>query len=401
MTGLHPEVSPATAIRLVAQRELNTRMRTRSFLLGTALIIALLGGYVMLQATLISDADRVSVGLSGQASNVAEPLRRSAEAVGLDIETSHVTSADEARAKVRSGDLDAVVSGNAAALEVLVKTDLDSKVQTVLTAISQREVLGAALAQAGVEDPGAALAEAEATRVQVIPLIAPDPERGQRNAVGVLTVVLLFFAVSTYGTYVAQGVVEEKSSRVVEILLASVQPWHLLLGKIIGIGLVGLVQMVVIAAVGIALAGAAGVLTISGVAVSILAWAVLWYVLGWFLYATLFAAAGSLVSRQEDAQGVLMPLTAALMIGFVVGLNLMAQDPNSATAAALSLVPPLSPILMPGRIATGDVALWEHALAVTLTLATVAVSVWLGSRVYRNAVLRTGSRVRLSDALRG
>lgn len=395
-----PDVSALTAVSLITRRELNTRLRTRSFLLSTLLIIAVIGGYVLLQATLIGDAERSDIGLSGQANNVAEPLMRAATELGIEVRTIPVAGVD-AHAKIESGELDAVVSGNAADLQVLVKSDLDAKLRAVLTAISQREVLYGALAEAGVRDPGAVLTEADATRVRVVTLVPSDPERGQRQAVGLLMVGLLFFAVSTYGAYVAQGVVEEKSSRVVEILLAAVRPWQLLLGKVLGLGLVGLVQMLLIAGAGLAIATAAGVLTVSGVAIGTLAWAVLWYVLGWFLYAALFAASGSLVSRQEDAQGVLLPVTMMLTVGFVVGLNLLIQDPDGTVTAALSVVPLLAPIMMPGRIAAGEVPMWEVSLAIVLTLATVAAVTWLGGKVYQNAVLRTGSRVRLSDALRG
>lgn len=395
------ETDSFTAVRLIAQRELNTRLRTRSFVLGTLLIIAVLGGYVLLQAALIGDSERRSIGLSGQANNVAGPLTSAAAELGLQVETHTVAGLEQARAQVASGELDAVVSGNAAELQVMVRSDLDPELRAVLTGISRQEVLAAALAESGVEDPAAVLAEANSTQVKVMPLAAADPEKDQRLAIGLMMLVLLFFAVSTYGAYVAQGVIEEKTSRVVEILLAAVRPWQLLLGKVIGLGLVGLVQMVIIAGAGLALASAVGVLTLSGVALGTLAWGVLWYVIGWMLYAALFAGAASLVSRQEDMQGVVLPVTVTLTVGFVVGLNLLIQDPEGGATAALSLVPVLSPILMPGRIAAGGVAAWEIVLALLLTVGTVALVTWLGGKVYSNAVLRTGSRVRLLDALRG
>jgi ABC-2 type transport system permease protein len=119
-------------------------------------------------------------------------------------------------------------------------------------------------------------------------------------------------------------------------------------------------------------------------------------VLGFFLYATIFAAAGSLVSRQEEAQSVLTPVTLVLAVGFLVGLNLMLQGPTGRATTVLSLIPLVSPVLMPSRIAEG----WQIGLSIVLTLAIVTLFTWLGAKVYQNAVLRTGSRVRLRDALR-
>lgn len=394
------DVSPLTAVRLVAQRELNTRLRTKSFVVGTAVIIAVIAGYLLLQASVFGDADRSDVGLSGQASNLAAPLKAAGEALEIDLHTSVVRDGAQAREKLEADELDAVVSGTPAELTVLVRNELDPKLRAALTGISQQQVLTGELAKAGVPDPAAVLAEADKAGVKVETMQRSGEEQGQRLGIGLIMVFLLFMAISSYGALVAQGVVEEKSSRVVEILLATVRPWQLLLGKVIGLGLVGLAQMVIIAGVGLLMATSTGIITLSGVAVGTLAWGVLWYLLGFLLYATIFAAAGSLVSRQEDAQSVLTPVTMVLTIGFVVGLNLMIQNPDSAASAVLSHVPLLSPILMPGRITAGDVPGWEIALSIGLTLAAAALFTWLGGRVYANAVLRTGSRMKLTDALR-
>lgn len=396
------DVSAWTAVRLIAQRELNTRLRTRSFVIGTAVIIAVIAGYILLQTSVFGDQDRSEIGLSGQASNLAAPLQAAGEALDLDVETSVVRGGADARVKLENDELDAVVSGTPAELRVLVRSELDPRLRAALTAISQQQVLAGELASRGVQEPEKVLAAAgETATVEVATLEQGGPEQEQRLGIGLIMVFLLFMAISAYGALVAQGVVEEKASRVVEILLATVRPWQLLLGKVIGLGLVGLAQMLIIAVAGVVMASASGVITLSGVAASTIAWGVLWYVLGFFLYATIFAAAGSLVSRQEDAQTVLTPVTMVLTIGFVVGLNLMVQNPDSAASAALSLVPLLSPILMPGRIIAGDVGAGEIALAIGLTVATVALFTWLGGRVYQNAVLRTGSRMKLTDALRG
>ncbi|WP_199431307.1 ABC transporter permease [Qaidamihabitans albus] len=392
-------VRPATAVRLVAQRELNTRLRTRGFLIGTAVILVVMVGYLLLQASLISNADRTTVGLTGQAAAVAEPVRENAKQLGVDVEVVRVGDQQDGRSQVESGDLDVLVSGNAANLRALVKSDLDQQVHALLNEISRQEVLNAKLVEVGA-DPAEVMGEVAAAQVQVNSLEPADPEEGQRVVIAMVMMFLLYMSIATYGSLVAQGIVEEKASRVVEILLSTVRPWHLLLGKVIGLGLVGLTQLFVLGAAGLAMASATGVLTVSGVATKTLLWGLLWYLLGFFLYATVFAGAGSLVSRQEDMQTVLAPITIVLIVGFVTGIAVL-QMPDSTTTTVLSLLPPLSPILMPSRIATGAAGLPEIAAALVLTLATIAALTWLGGRVYHTAVLRTGTRIRLKDALRG
>jgi ABC-2 type transport system permease protein len=315
------------------------------------------------------------------------------------VDITVVPNPEAGREEVAEGDLDALVTGNASALHVLVKSDVDDGLRSVLNGISQREVLRAKLVEGGL-DPAQVLGEVGATQVAVDRLEPPNPERGQRLALGLVLVFLLFFGIQTYGALVAQGVVEEKSSRVVEILLSSVRPWQLMLGKVLGLGLVGLVQLVIIAVAGFGMASATGVLTLHGVAAETLLWGILWYLLGFFLYATVYAGAGSLVSRQEDTQTVITPVTIVLTIGFVVGLNLTLQSPDGTSARVLSLIPVFSPILMPGRIAAGVAAGWEIALSLVLTLCTIAVLTWLAGKVYHNAILRTGSRIRLTELLR-
>jgi ABC-2 type transport system permease protein len=393
-------VPPTKAIALVAKRELNARLRTRSFLVGTLVILVVLGGYLLLQANLFGNANKAKIGLSGQTIGIAEQLRSAGAQIGKQVQTSVIANTEQGRAEVESGDLDLLLSGNAADLQVLVKSDLDPQLRALLNGISQQQVLNAKLLEADL-DPAQVMREVDGAQVHVSQVEPPDPGRGQRLAIGLITVFLLFFGIQTYGAFVAQGVVEEKSSRVVELLLSTVRPWQLMLGKVLGLGLVGLVQIVILAAAGLAMASATGVLTLSGVATGTVLWGVVWYVLGFFLYATVYAAAGSLVSRQEDAASVITPVTMVLTIGFVVGFNVLVQNPDSGTARVLSLVPLFSPILMPGRMAIGTATGWEVTLSLVLTLALGSLLTWVGSRIYRNAVLHTGSRLKLTAALRG
>ncbi len=393
-------LSGRRAVWLVLKRELNTRLRTRSFVIGTAVLLVLLLGYVGFQTALAGSADKSVVGLTGQATGIAKQLQVAAAQAGRQVETVTVTDPAEGREKVEDGDLDALVSGSAAKLTATYKSALDNQLRRVLDQVAQQQVLDGVLSSAQLE-PAAVMAQVNSTHVQDDALSPEPADHTQRLVLGLIVAFLLYMSIITYGMMVAQGVVEEKSSRVVELLLASVRPWQLLLGKVIGIGLVGLTQLVILGAVGLLAATVTGVFTLSGFATGAVLWGLLWYLLGFLLYATIYGALGSLVSRQEDTQSVVGPLNIILIVGFVAGFNLLLQDPSGTAAKVVSLIPLLSPILMPARISTGAASAWEIGLSLVLTLGTVALLTWLGGRIYGNSVLRIGSRIKLSEALRG
>jgi ABC-2 type transport system permease protein len=359
-----------------------------------------LAAFVFMQSTVFSGTNTTVVGLNGQAISVAEPLRAAAAALGQEVRTREVTDLAAGTAMVSDGELDALVSGPPAGLRVLADEELDQDVRIALDGIVARQVLESELAAVEDLDPETVLARIASARVDVQTLRAPDPERGQRLAIALLIIALLYVSLVLYGTMLAQGVIEEKTSRVVELLLSTVRPWQLLAGKVLGLGLVGLIQLAVIGVAGLLLATATGVLTVSGVATGTLLWGLVWYLLGYFLYATVFAAVGSLVSRQEEAQAVITPITLILVVAFVLGFSVLAQDASGGTSTVLSLLPPFAPILMPGMIALGAAAAWQVATAITLTIGAIILLTMLGARIYRNAVLRMGTRVRLRDALR-
>ncbi|MEU7475421.1 ABC transporter permease [Lentzea sp. NPDC042327] len=392
-------MTSARAVGLVARREFVTKVRTRSFLIGTAVIIAVLAGYVVLQSVLFDDHQRSVVGLSGQATQLAEPLRDKAMSFGVELETRDVTTDANAEQLVRDGALDALVTGAPPELKMIVKGSGDSVLTTALNDVLRQQVLVAQLAEAGIT-PQQVAENLANVRVGVTALEPVDSQQGQRLAIGLVVAALLYYSLLVYGTMVAQGVVEEKSSRVVEILLATVRPWQLLLGKVIGLGAVGLLQLLVISTVGLALSSGFDVVDVGAVGVTALATGVLWYLLGFFLYATVFAAAASLVSRQEELQSVLTPISMTIIVAFVAGINLMIGSPSGVTVTVLSLLPPFAPILMPGRMALGVAPAWQVVLAVVLALVAIAVITWLGGKVYANAVLRTGARVKLREAFR-
>lgn len=235
-----------------------------------------------------------------------------------------------------------------------------------------------------------------------VALLQVDPQRpvvltpiGAGFAAGVLICLTLL----TSGLTLAQGVVEEKGSRVVEILLSTVRPWELLAGKVLGVGLSGLVQNALCVGGVLAVGAATGRLQVDGALLGTAAWAAVWYVLGFGLYATLLAAAASTVSRQEEVASAVQPVLFVLFAPYVAGLYLINDDPTGPLAEVLSLVPVLSPFLAPVRIAAGTMPLGQILLAAALTVGATALAGRLAGRVYRQSVLRTGARVPLRRAL--
>lgn len=383
---------------LIARREFVARVRGRAFVIGTVVVLVLLGVYAAVVATIASGEDTARVGLTGPAMALTGPLQRAAPTEGLTLALVPQPDPAAGEAAVRVGDLDALVSGDPARPRVYVATEPDAGLERVLVDATSSVARDAYLVGRGV-DPGALGAAVAESGPVIVTAEPPDPQAGVRLGLGLAGAFLLFFSIQTYGAMVAQGVVEEKSSRVVEIVLSSVRPWQLLLGKVLGLGAVGLLQLVVLGGAGLSVAAAAGVLTGGAGLVPTLVSVIVWYLLGFALYATVFAAAGSLVSRQEDTQSVLSPITITVLLGFVVGFNLLTSDPRGTAITVISLLPPFSPLFMPARIALGVAPASQVVLAFALTIAFTAAVLAFGGRIYANSVLRTGARVSLREAL--
>jgi ABC-2 type transport system permease protein len=176
---------------------------------------------------------------------------------------------------------------------------------------------------------------------------------------------------------------------------------NLLVGKVAGIGLLGFAQFAVTAVAALIATLTVDTVDIPAVSGGVLGWVVVWFVLGYALYAMAFGALGSLASRVEDASGVAAPVGYVLVAGYWVSFLAVSSDPESVWSRLLSQFPATAPFAMPGRIALGSTAWWEPPLAVVLTLLALAGLVVLAGRVYTHAILRTGPRLRLRDAWRG
>ncbi|GAB3201220.1 ABC transporter permease [Geodermatophilus arenarius] len=382
-------LSSGRLVRLVAAREVSTRIRDKTFIASSVLMIVLILGVLVFQVVVNSGGDTSRVGVVGEPGQVGQALEAQGDALGVDVEVVRFDTDDAARAAVEAEDVDGALVGAATAPELVVR-EPDTTLEAVVSGAVGAVALTDALAGAGV-DPA---------DLPTLSVTALDDDGDQQNVVvAIVGVVVLYSLLILFAQFVAQGVVEEKSSRVVELLLATMKPWQLLAGKILGLGVLGLAQIAVIAAIGIGGALAFDVVDLPGELVGTVLWLLFWFVLGYALYASLFAVAASLVSRQEDLGSVLTPASLVLVAGFVVAVQ-AASDPDGSLAVVTSYVPGLSPMVMPVRQAAGDVALWEVGAAVVLMLVAIALVVRLGGRVYSGALLRTSGKTKLREALR-
>ncbi|GAB2853555.1 ABC transporter permease [Actinocorallia aurea] len=383
-----------TEIRLVASREL-ARLRTRMFLIVTGGMMALVAG-ALVAVKLLGGSAPVAVGFADSATRAQ--VVAVAEAAGLDVAPRSVEDEPAGERLVSDGELDALVLDGP--LRLVVREEPDDDLRAVLSALARQSALDARLTEAGL-DPNAVAAAVGGADVQVVSLEGADELREQRLALSIGLAAILFIVLQTTGILVAQGVVEEKASRVVELLLSAVRPWRLMAGKVLGLGVVGLVQIGLVAATGVAVQAGTGALDMSlGSVLGTAGWSLLWFLVGYTIFALLYAAAAATVSRQEEIGGVTGPVQILLIIPYMLAFAVVPADPDGMTARVLSFVPFFAPILMPVRGALG-VPWWEQALALLPALAVIAALVWFAGRVYGYSVLRMGGRVSLKDALRG
>lgn len=387
-------------IYLIARREFVTRVRSRFFILGTIAFALLLAGYIVVQALVISKATTtVKIGFTGDAAVLAQPLVNAAATENVEVDVHNLSSAADGESQVRGGSLDAAVSGDAAAPDVAVKDSLNTTVAATLNALVKQVALTRAL-QASGANPADVEGKVAAASIHLQLLDPNAAEKTSRQVVGVFVAILLYVSLLLYGQLVAQGVVEEKANRIIEILLSTVRARELLFGKVLGIGLVGLVQLAVLAVVALVTISRYQVVSIPDVGAASVIGGLVWYVLGFVFYALIFAAAGSMVSRQEDVASVTGPVS-MIAVGAYLSFFWVVANPDNTLAVLMSVVPPFALVIMPGRIATGDATLWQIAVSITLTVLAIAALNVLAARIYTNSVLRIGTRVKLAQAWRG
>lgn len=394
------EIPLHSDVALVAVREVRERTRGRVFRVGTIIILLAVAAAVVIPTLHHSGSSTERVGVLGP---VSAPLRSSILAPGPELGTTVSVTAEPdlrtAEHDLTTGHVDVVLDGTT---RVLVNTTPSATDTSMTSQLAQALAFTISL-QTNVQASGLSPQQAE-------PLIHPTPipitglhpahraESGQ--TVTVYGLILIFLLLSQYGTWILLGVVEEKSSRVVEVLLATLRPRQLLAGKVVGIGIVALIQAALILAVALGLGAAVGSDLLHGGNPTNVFATLVWLVLGYVFYCWVYAAAGSLATRQEHIQTLAFPLQLPSLLGYITSLTAISSGHASAFVHVLAYIPPTAPFAMPVLVALGVVSWWQFLAAVVISLVGTWAVARLAATVYVRAILRTGQRVRLRDIVR-
>ncbi len=412
-------------ILLVARREWWTRLRQRSFVITTlvqVLFVAAAGALPVIVAAFSDDGPSTSRILvldqadAGVADRLAPYVITPGDADDGDI-VELVPSdlgVDDARGEVDDGNADAALVASRADDGGLAFTYINQDGES--DSLSQQVFAGAAaitledrLSQSGIDEE----AFDQATAPPVFTLESPNLEAvaedeeisGIEVALSYFFTIIMFMAIMLYGTWVAQGVVEEKSSRIMEIMINAATPRDLLAGKVIGIGAAGLTQLLPMLLTGGLVFGLqkpiANLFDIDtaslpdfdfgGVSFVAVGWFLVYFLLGFTLFAAMYAGLGSLVSRQEEVNQAISPMMTVMFVGYF-GAFFTMWIPDSIWARVLSIFPLTSPFVMVSRVIVGDPPAWEMALSVGLLAVTMVAAILVAARLYRIGVLLYGQK---------
>ncbi len=376
-------MSSRRAITLIARREIRERLRSKVFLVSTLVMLLIVGGSTALQGAL-SKKPTYHVAVTAPApAGLAAALERAAKPF------------DDAKVRLR------IVASPAVGRRILEAERVDA-----LLLLSQDRLVF----RTNVDAKAAAIADiaVRAVRNQLPPtpelttatLHRPDSETTDaQTLVAYVSSLLLLTSLAIYGQWVVTGVVEEKNNRVVEIILSTVRARHLLAGKVIGIGLLGLAQLALVAGLAATLLVAGVYDAPAGLGGSV-ALVIPWFALGFALYSVAYAAAGAMASRQQNADTAGQPVTYTLLAVYFAGYLALASNTDGPLANLLTVFPLTAPLVLPARSALVGVPLWEHVVAVVLVLATTYALVRVAGRIYGHGLLRSGPRLGVRAAWR-
>lgn len=383
------------SIRLIARREIVTRIAQRGYRIGLGIALLVVIAACVLPSLFGggSSPSKYDIAVATDVPGLPAALQAVARAEGVQVTTHQASSAAQARREVAKGSADAAVLPGG---KLVAKNSGDAVVRVVQNAYQVAETVDR-LRNAGLSTA----AVKQALNVEPLQVTSSgSKESAQRQTIAIIAVVALFTQLVTFCTWVAMGVVEEKASRVVELVLSSVRPMQLLTGKLLGIGVLATAQVLLVGVVALVASTVAGTLTVPASAIATVAVSFVGFVLGFLFFGALAAGLGSTVSRQEEVSGILTPVTLSLTVCYGASFA-TARIPDSTFARVVSIVPPFSVISMPARIARGGVPVLDIVLAVVLLIAAAAAIIALAARVYRASVLHSGTRVSLRRAWRG
>ncbi|MCC6705261.1 MAG: ABC transporter permease [Thermomicrobiales bacterium] len=419
-------------ILLIARREWKERVRQRSFRVATLinLVVILIAASVPTVIAYFQDdtTGSTTVAVIDEAGvNAIEQLTPyvSIDTSGDSIELRAADfAASEANQRVESGDVDAVLTVRRDADEQLAfeyvneDGEFDATARLVISGLAALS-FSDRLIQAGVTEEQ--IASASAAPSFTIAASSGDTAEsdsdeivGTKLAIAFISAIIMFMAIQLYGTWIAQGVVEEKANRIMEIMINAATPRDLLAGKVIGIGLAGLSQLIPMLLVGglafglqprigrafdVDTASVFGNIDFRAVGLTAVGGFLIYFAVGFILYASLYAGVASMLSRQEDLNSAVGPLMIFMMVGYISAF-LVLPVPDSLFARIVSIFPLTSPFTMAGRMVVTDVPAWELALSIGLLILAAILGVLIASRIYRIGVLMYGQKPSFREVFR-
>ncbi|MBA2720978.1 MAG: ABC transporter permease [Chloroflexi bacterium] len=373
-------MSRGRAIWLVARRELLERGRSRAFLLSLIVSVAIILAGLFLPSIIGSSPGAQRLGVIGTPpAGVIEAIEATATSAGLTLVVEPVADLATAEDRLRDDSLAAVLA-----------VPPDGSTPALIVRSEPNPLLQQVVAAAFTTPPQISFRELEPA----------DPNRDTSFIFANVGVILLFISIFTFGTWVLTGVVEEKQSRVVEVVLATIEARDLLIGKVLGIGLLGLAQLVLMVGVGLTAGVLAGRFSLPPTTAFAVVNLLVWFVLGYAFYSTALGVLGALASRMEEASNASSPVSFIAMGAYFFSLIVALNDPAGVAARIATFIPPVSPMVVPLRAALGAIEPWEFGLSVILMCVAIWVLFVVGGRVYSGAVLQTGGRMKLRDAWR-
>ncbi|HWS52299.1 MAG TPA: ABC transporter permease [Microbacterium sp.] len=356
-------VRETNGIWLVAEREISSKLRSKTFMISTGILLLIALAGILIGGFVSKNPEATKVAATSETAAVVAALP--------NVDVTEIADRDEAESLLRSEEVEAAVVPGDGPLgySVIALRDAPSSI-----------VMGLA----------------ETPEVEILEPATTNPLLRYFIALGFGVVFLM--AASTFGGTIAQSVVEEKQTRVVELLISAIPARTLLAGKVIGNTVLAMAQILALAAIatiGLIVTGQREVLSSLG---SPIIWFAVFFLFGFILLAALFAAAASMVSRQEDIGATTTPLTMLVMAPYI--LVIIFND-NPLVLTIMSYVPFSAPVGMPMRLFVGEAQWWEPILSLVILLASCVAAIAIGAKIYENSLLRMGSRVKLKEALRG
>ena len=394
-------MSRARSIWLVARRELLERGRSRGFIFSMLFTTAIIIGSFTLPALLLGDDDVTRIGVVQPApTGLDQAILATAGVLDQDIEIQPYADIAAGQAGLVAEEVAALLSVPADLSdsgELVFRESADPSVQGVVNSAVAALRVNDVLTEAGVDT---AALQAAQTPPTIRALDPPEEGSDAQFLIANIGAVLILIGIFSFGFTVLTGVVEEKQSRVMEVVLSTVLPRDLLMGKVLGIGLLGLVQLAVFVVAGLIAASLTQDFSIPGTTPGAALQLVVWFILGYTLYSTALGVLGALASRMEEASNASTPVTMIAMVSYFVAIFAVLNDPRSLVAIVGTFIPMSAPFVVPMRAALGAISPIEIVLAAVLTLVAIYGLFVVGGRVYSGAALQTAGRMKLRDAWR-